>query len=99
MFYEFEHDEGGEYFIKTYNKNFSYPPHLHNSFELIIALSGELTITIDGKKEIINKGDGVLIFPNQLHSISSTDSEDIICIFSPEIVNTFTSKTKNISCF
>ena len=32
------------------NNNFSFPSHLHQCFEIIIILSGEMDVIIDGEK-------------------------------------------------
>lgn len=92
MFYQTQHFGLSEYFCKEYGENFSFPAHLHQSFEFITVLSGEMEITVDGNHYILNKGEALLIFPHQVHSLSSTKSEHMLCIFSPEIVKAYLAK-------
>lgn len=96
MFYQFQHFGLSEYFCKEYEKNFSFPSHLHQSFEFITVLSGEMNITVDRKLYVLTKGESLLIFPHQIHSLSSKKSKHMLCIFSSEIVMAYFSKmTKN----
>jgi len=46
-----------------------------------------------GKDEYeLKKGEGILIFPEQLHSLESTKSKHLLIIFSADIVSAFYSK-------
>lgn len=93
MFYEFNHLGSPDYLKIERGENFSFPPHLHSCFEIIILLSGQMNITVDDHDFIVNQGEALLIFPNQIHSLSSTCSEHILCIFSPNLVKTYATKT------
>lgn len=92
MFYELKHFGLSEYFCKEYGKNFSFPLHLHQSFEFITILNGEMDVTVDEKHYHLISGESLLIFPNQLHTLSSVDCEHMLCIFSPELVKAYSSK-------
>ena len=91
MFYQFSHLSSPDYLKIEKNSNFSFPPHLHQCYEIIIILSGEMKITVDNKCFVAKKNEGLLIFPNQIHELESTDSEHVLCIFSPRIVQAFTT--------
>jgi len=79
-----------------YSNNFTFPIHVHRSFEFVYVKKGEIEIGIDGHKIILKEDEVVLVFPNQLHSYYSPgESEIIICIFAPEIVNEFYLAVKN----
>ncbi len=93
MFYQLEHIGSLEHMTVEKNKDFSFPPHIHQCFEIIVLHSGSMNVTIDEKVYVLNAGDAVLIFPNQIHSLESENSEHTLCIFSPEIVKTFSRKT------
>ncbi len=93
MLYQYQHFGLSEYFCKEYGENFSFPAHLHQSFEFITLLSGEMDITVENKLYTIKQGEALLIFPHQLHALSSNESEHMLCIFSPEIVKAYFSKT------
>ena len=95
MFYEYQHFGVSEYFCKEYGKNFNFPSHLHRSFELITVLSGNMTVTVDNRIYTVERGEAVLIFPNQLHSLQSEKCEHMLVIFSPDIVPAYQGKTKN----
>lgn len=92
MFYQLSHIAASDYFKKEYGENFCYPPHLHQCFEIIIVLSGEMSVTIDTTVYTLKQNDSVLIFPNQIHSLKSEISEHMLCIFSPKIIQAFTTK-------
>lgn len=89
MFYELLHLSSADYFKKIYCKNFSFPPHIHNCFELVACLSGETMVTVDDELYTIKAGEALLVFPHQLHSFQASESENMICIFSPKIVSAY----------
>lgn len=96
MFYESMH-WGSPEFTKIENgENFNYRAHLHRCFEIIIILSGEMQVMVDERKYTLKEKDALLIFPNQLHSLSSQKSEHILCIFSPDIIKTYFNKTNGL---
>lgn len=95
MFYEYNHLGSPDYLKIEKNNNFSFPSHLHQCFEIIIILSGEMEITIDGKKHTLKKGEASLIFPNQIHELKSQKSEHVLCIFSPRLVQAYATKLTN----
>jgi len=95
VFYQYNHFGTAEYFRKEYGENFSFPMHLHNSFELITVMSGEMTVTVDDCEYTLNCGESVLVFPNQLHSLQSRSSKHMLCIFSPELVKAYSSKIRS----
>lgn len=92
MFYQFQHFGISEYIQKEYGENLNFASHLHQSFEFITVLSGEMEVTVDNKVSILHKGNSMLIFPNQIHSISSNASKHMLCIFSPDLVKAYTAK-------
>lgn len=95
MIYQFQHFGISEHFCKEYGTNFNFPLHLHQSFEFITVLSGEMQVKIDDTDYLLKKGECVLVFPNQLHSITSEKSEHMLCIFSPELIKAYSSKLIN----
>ena len=95
MIYEHKHFGTADYFRKEYGENFRFPPHLHNSFEFITDISGEMTVTVDDKIYKLNSGESILIFPNQLHSLSGDRSKHMLCIFSSELVKAYYRKVSN----
>ena len=70
--------------------NFSFPAHLHGSFEFITLVSGEMQVKIDEKTYTLTRGKGVMIFPNQTHElITEGQSSHYLCIFSPDTVRAY----------
>ena len=94
MFYEFKHIGSSDYFVKEYGENFSFPPHMHLCFEMIVVLDGEMKVTLDGKDNLLRHGEALMIFPNQLHALESKNSRHLLCIFSPDLVSAYSSKTE-----
>ena len=92
MKYQFEHFKSADYIKKETGVDFSFPAHLHQSFELIIIRSGSMTVEVDAKKYELSKNEAVLIFPNQVHSLLSVKSEHTLFIFSPFIVAAYSSR-------
>lgn len=89
MFYEYNRIDSPDYFTIEEGTNFSFPEHLHVCFELITILSGEMQVKIDDKTFNLTKGEALLIFPHQLHSLKSDKSKHMLCIFSPNLVKSF----------
>lgn len=92
MFYQYNHLGSPDYVKIERGENFSFPPHLHQCFEIIVLVSGEMEVSVDDKTFILRETDAVLIFPNQIHSLKSTQSEHVLCIFSPKIVQAYWAK-------
>lgn len=89
MFYEFHHIASPGFLKIERDRNFSFPPHLHQCFELTVLLSGKMQITVNDRFFELNKGDAILVFPNQIHSLQSSESEHILCVFSPDLVHEY----------
>ena len=90
MLYQSQHSVRSDYFMIERGQNFSFPPHLHSSFEFIAVPRGEMVVTVEKTDYILRDGDALLIFPNQLHSLHThTNSEHILCIFSPQLVRAY----------
>lgn len=95
MFYQFLHIGTADYLKKEYGTNFNFPLHLHQCFELIVVIKGEMKIKVDNNEYFVRPRGTVLVFPNQIHAISSEESEHMLFIFSSKLVETFRVKTKN----
>ena len=91
MFYQFDHSLHSDYLVKESGENFNFPAHLHGAFEFITVFSGKMHITIDDKSYIIKPGEGVLVFPNQVHSLVGEQSIHLLLIFTPDLVKTYYS--------
>ena len=92
MLYQFNHPDSPDYIKIERGENFGFEPHLHQCFEIIVILSGEMQIRVDDKTFTVCKDEALLIFPNQIHSLQSRESRHLLCIFSPKLVQAFSSK-------
>ena len=92
MIYQHQHFGVSEYFRKERGRDFNFPKHIHRSFEFITVLSGSMTVTVGDRSYVLEKNQGVLIFPDQIHALESTKSEHMLIIFSPDIVRAYYSR-------
>ena len=92
LFYQAEHIGSSENFKIEKGENFSFPLHLHQSFEIILVLEGEMRVLVDDRSYDLKAGNAVLVFPHQLHSLASTKCRHKVYIFSPELVKAYSSK-------
>jgi AraC-like DNA-binding protein/mannose-6-phosphate isomerase-like protein (cupin superfamily) len=60
--------------------NLTYPSHLHKQLEILFVLSGSITVTIENKSSVLNKGDVSVCFPNTIHSLCTLDSSCILLL-------------------
>ncbi len=95
MFYEFKHPGLFEYFCKETGTDFNYPLHLHQSFEVIVILRGSMTVTIEQNSYEISRGEGVLIFPYQSHSLESRNCDHLLLIFSGDLIKSFSTSVSD----
>ena len=92
MFYESQHTLSADYFHPAINRDMDYPAHLHHCFECICVTDGEMLIAVGSREYRLAKGDAVMVFPNQIHSLKTPEySENVLCIFSPELVSAYSS--------
>ena len=58
-------------------------PHQHFHTQATYCIAGKFEFEIDGKKQIVEAGDGVYIEPNLLHSAVCLEAGMLIDTFSP----------------
>ena len=92
MFYQNQHFGISEYFCKETGENFSFPSHMHHSFEVIVVFEGKMSVTVAETDYELSSGEGVLIFPEQIHSLKSEKSKHSLVIFSSDIVSAYSRK-------
>lgn len=63
-----------------------YFAHRHREIELIFMLDGKSKAIVNGVPYEIQKGDALLVFPNQLHQYISTCKEDYILLLIPSSI-------------
>ena len=75
------------------SKNNSYAVHLHRQLELIYVLSGSTTVTVEQQDFPLKPGQGVLVFPNQMHGLKHVEpGQNLLCIFEPDFRHFFQNK-------
>lgn len=60
--------------------NINYAPHLHRQIELLTVLEGQLTVTVEQTSYELHPGQGVIVFPNQIHSLKTPCSSKILLV-------------------
>lgn len=72
------------------SQNNTYAVHLHRQLELLYIISGPTTVTIDDNDVSLQPGEGVLVFPNQMHGLKNIEpGENLLCIFEPDFCHSF----------
>ncbi len=90
MFYELTHSLNPNDLQFSEGARLSFPSHLHGSFELVLITSGACIVTVDKKAYRVTPETAVLVFPNQVHSMESTEpNTHFSCIFSSGYVKAF----------
>lgn len=92
MFYQHFESKSEDYFKREEGENFNFPQHLHQCYELIVLTDGEMVVNIDNTSYTLKKYDAVLVFPNQIHSLSSENSRHILFLFSQKHVQAYTKE-------
>lgn len=94
MFYEAKNYLTADTLKVERGTDFSFPSHLHGSFELIAVTEGAMTVTVDKTDYLLKKGKMLLIFPNQVHELKCCGNcSHILCIFSPKLVAAYAKRT------
>lgn len=86
------------YEFSTYTvENLNWHLHFHEVFEICYVISGRIKITIDKEDYNLKNGDGVIIFPRQLHRYESAhDSKMHMITFMPKLIPEFVNRYKNM---
>lgn len=72
------------------SNNNPYAVHLHRQLELIYVLSGSTTVTVEQQDFSLKPGQGVLVFPNQMHGLKHVEpGQNLLCIFEPDFCHSF----------
>ena len=72
------------------SNNNPYAVHLHRQLELIYVLSGSTTVTVEQQEFPLTPGQGVLVFPNQMHGLKHVEpGQNLLCIFEPDFCHSF----------
>lgn len=73
-----------------YRHNLYVEPHIHEHSEIVYVHSGSMTMYLNGKKHVVNKGQAVFVFPNQIHQYTKeTESDSWLAVFSNDFLASF----------
>ena len=98
MFIEHIESDSENYFHRVGADNVNFPPHVHLYYELIICTGGEITVTINASHQyVLKENDATLVFPFQIHSLSSTNSSHIAFIFSSNYIQAYDQERKGLA--
>lgn len=90
MFYESYNSMQNDQMRIDVGLNMCFPSHFHSSFEFITVTEGEMWVTVDKNKYLITPGKGILVFPNQNHSLHTEHyCRYLFCIFSSQFVQAY----------
>ena len=92
VFYEFLHLGSPDYLKIETGTNFNFSLHLHQCYEIIFLYSGEMEVSVDNQVFTLTPGKALMIFPHQIHSLRSTQSQHLLCIFSPRLVQAYSNQ-------
>lgn len=92
MFYQRQHPATPDYLHIHHGVNFSFPPHMHECFEIISLVSGEMHVTVDHREYCLHANEIVFIFPHQIHNYSAECGEHYIYVFSPKLIQAYHSR-------
>lgn len=69
---------------------YNYSSHIHQFPEIVFCKDGEMTLTVDGKKETMRAGDIAVISPFQVHEFRTEKYvKRWLAVFSPDLLNNF----------
>jgi len=85
MSVEYESNKAGR--VLTWRRDYiDYPPHFHETVELIGVEAGSCTACVDFKEYKLEQGDVFIAFPNRIHSYSDENGIFYTFLFPAEIV-------------
>lgn len=96
MFFETNRSIEKNYFYTQSDEDLNFVSHVHNSYEFITVLDGELECGVYRDSYLLRPGKAMLIFPNHVHNYKTpAHSRSFLCVFSADFVADFHSEMKN----
>ena len=90
MHWYVNYPESEVFLTPMHNVDFSYPAHLHGCMEISFCLGGCVEVAVDGHRESICAGQGIVIPPNTVHSYQTRETSAYITIlFSRNLLPDF----------
>lgn len=95
--FETHRSEPGNYVYHQSDKNLNYAVHLHNSYEFVVCLAGNIRVNIEDDNFALKSEDSILIPPMRAHSfVTPESSETYLCVFSVAFIKDFYEKHKDL---
>ena len=96
IYYEAERANPDNGIYHQRNHNLGFFRHLHDSFEFIYVYEGEIEVTVDGCSFSVKAEQGILVFPNQVHSARTlVRSRSYLCVFQNSLIGEFFRTAKH----
>lgn len=93
LFYESERSGQQDYLYCQRDHDFSFPAHLHHSYELLCVQGGTLLCRVNGQEYPVGPGQALLVLPDQIHSYRTLDhSQSVLWVFSTDWVPAFAAE-------
>jgi len=74
-------------FFANASQSMDFPPHLHSEIEIVLASEGSFCLQIDDQEYEISAGQGIIVFPNKIHSLfSRQEGRGLMLIFPHHLV-------------
>lgn len=90
MFFESHHPKSVDYYKILSGENISFPAHMHDCYEMILVPEGSLAVDVNQQSYTVDAGEGVLIFPNQVHWIhTEAYNRYVLCLFNHRLINSY----------
>ncbi|MBR6807450.1 MAG: helix-turn-helix transcriptional regulator [Clostridia bacterium] len=95
MFYELDHPIVSDYRFFGSDENFEFPTHIHYNYEIIVVEDGEMAVSVGDEEYLLRRGEAVIVFPNQIHSMRTPQkSRHRLIVFDPGLVSAYTQRTE-----
>lgn len=92
FFHQYHNSVGDELYNCYFYRNTKWNLHYHRGYELVTVTKGTLSARVGDCERVISAGEGLLIFPYQLHSYETKEaSECYITVFSGSHIAKFAS--------
>ena len=96
MYFETKRSIERNYIYTQSDENLSFIGHVHNSYEFITVLEGELECTVYQNSFNLKPGKAMLVLPNHVHGYKTENySRSFLCVFSSDYVTEFYNEIKN----
>ena len=95
MIYQTHNSVGQYYFECIRYSNFSFVPHMHRHPEVFCVREGSLAVVMNGKREVLKKGEDGWIPSNSIHSYENLENSIVdVCIYSEDFVPAFSKEIR-----